>query len=187
MSQRMFIAAWAEELAPKAEQLQSRLKRADARVSWIGAEQLHLTVKFLGETVLTYTAKICQALAEVARQHDPLELELAGVGAFPDLQRPRTLWVGVREGQEAMAALHADVDEAMAELRYAPDRRFNAHLTLGRVRSQHHAAELAELLEENADFELGRLAVSELRLVASQLTPEGPVYEVIGRAELGAD
>jgi 2'-5' RNA ligase len=169
-----------------AEELVAALKTAGADVKWVAPENLHLTVKFLGDVPLKETSQVCKAVGRGAEGVEPFELELRGAGAFPKASRPRTLWLGAGNGESQMVELHDRVEDALAELGYRKEhRRFHPHLTLGRVRRGGPGlADLAELLAHHADFDAGRLSVRRLTVFSSQLTPSGPIYEVLGRAEL---
>ena len=178
----MFLAIWADEVAGEVGQLQDRLNGAAADISWTALEQLHVTVKFLGDTTLLQAAKICRVMQRIAENYESTELEIRGVGAFPRLQRPRTLWTGIGQGADWLEDLHADVDDELAELRFQPDSRFTPHVTVARVRSGRNVQDLIPLLEAEADTQFGNVGASELALVSSRLEPDGPVYEVVGRA-----
>lgn len=183
--ERMFLAIWADEVAGAVSQLRDRLAAADAEISWMAPEQLHVTVKFLGDTTLLQAAKICQVLQRTAHHYEPTDLEIRGLGAFPRLQRPRTLWVGMGRGAEWLEDLHADIDDELADLRFQPDARFTPHITVGRVRSGRNVPQLAPLLEAEEETAFGNIGASEIALVSSRLEPQGPIYEVVGRATLG--
>ena len=185
LTERMFIAIWADELADPIHQLQQRLQAADANVRWAPADQLHLTLKFLGDATLLQSASVCRATDRIADNYEPFEMELRGASAFPNLQRARTLWVGVTLGADTLGQLHEELDEAMADLRFPRESRFTAHLTIGRVRSQRNLSELHELLVAEANCEIGKILVDQLALVSSRRESEGAIYETIGRSPLG--
>ncbi|MCA9173209.1 MAG: RNA 2',3'-cyclic phosphodiesterase [Planctomycetales bacterium] len=187
MSERMFIAIWADEVADRIHQLQERLRRAGGDVRWVSPDQLHLTLKFLGETTLLQSASVCRAMARVASRHEAFEVEVIGAGAFPDAERPRTLWAGVGGGGDQVTQLHLDLDDALADLHYPRESRFTPHVTVGRVRSQRNREGICEQLEKDVRFEVGTVGVEEICLVTSRLEPEGPIYEVIGRVPLGGE
>src|SRR3970282_1704652 len=108
-----------------------------ARLRWISAENLHFTVRFLGEITPAQLAQVKLASREVAAATAPFRLSLHGVGAFPSMQRPQVVWVGVREGSEELAALSSRLDAALERHRFPPeDRSYVAHLTLDRVRER---------------------------------------------------
>ena len=134
---RTFIAV---ELSPRVLQragdLIARLSAAEAKINWVRPEQMHLTLKFLGDVPDTETPDICRVVSQVAAQFEPFEIICRGAGAFPNRERPRTLWIGIQDGAEELKALQAALDEALKkELGYAKEPRgFHPHLTIGRVK-----------------------------------------------------
>jgi len=184
---RTFVAV---ETSPgvigRAGQLIERLKAADAKVSWVRGANLHWTVKFLGNIELTEVAEVCRAVTAAARQVPPFELEVRGAGAFPRIERPRTVWLGAGEGNEQMSHLAASVESHLAKIGFrSENRRFLPHITLGRVRGGRNLDELGEALQEYADFDAGTMHVDEVVVFSSRLEADGAVYEALGRAPLG--
>jgi RNA 2',3'-cyclic 3'-phosphodiesterase len=177
------------EVRRAAAKLIELFRAAAADVKWVATANLHLTVKFLGETPLTDTARICEALRWATSRIEPFEMELGGAGAFPSVSRPRTIWLGGQGDDRPIVELVREVEERLQKLGYRKEgRRFQTHLTLGRVRSGCPAiAPLADLVKQHADYAAGKTDVSELVLFSSQLTPDGPIYQPIGRAKLGGD
>ncbi|HTU27466.1 MAG TPA: RNA 2',3'-cyclic phosphodiesterase [Pirellulales bacterium] len=188
---RTFVAV---ELPPevrrRAVQLIDQLRRStEANVRWVGAEQLHWTLKFLGDVDLLEVPDICRRLSAAVAPLAPFDVEAWGAGAFPDPHHPRTIWIGMREGVEAMVALHRVVEDVLAELGFRQEqRRFRPHITLGRVRNGAGGGhqEFAQRLKEFADYDAGVSTVFEVAVFSSHLGPQGPVYEPLGHAELAA-
>ncbi len=186
---RTFVAVEiTAEIRDRAAELIRQLQSVPADVKWVEPENLHLTLKFLGEVPLHETPRICEAVQRGAAKVDPFELEVRGAGAFPGAARPRTLWLGAGAGGEEMIVLHKHVEKALGKLGYRTERRrFHSHLTLGRVRrGGPGVAELGELIQQQADFLAGRLKVQQLVVFSSQLDRSGPTYEALGRAKLGS-
>jgi 2'-5' RNA ligase len=170
----------------KAAELIDLFAATGAKVSWVKPQNLHLTIKFLDEVRWNAIAEVIEAVQQAAQKVAPFELEIGGAGAFPNFGRPRTLWLGTADGSEPLAALHAALETALKPLGFPKEhRRFAAHLTLGRVRDGGSGGrELAPLLKQHADFSAGRFPVHELVVFSSDLTPQGPIYEVLGRGAL---
>lgn len=158
---------------------------ADAK--WVEPENLHVTLKFLGDVHEREIAEVCQAVAQGAAQIEPFDLEIRGAGAFPTAARPRAVWLGAGEGESQMIRLHDHIEAALAELGYREEhRRYQTHVTIGRVRGVGPAiAELGRQIAEYAEFEAGRLNVQKVTVFSSELTSDGPIYEVLGRLPLG--
>jgi len=184
---RTFVAV---ETSPavrdRTQKLIDRLRATPANVKWVERQNLHITLKFLGDVALNETARVCQAVAKAAENVSPFDLEICGAGAFPNPGRPRTVWLGASQGEEAMRALHKHVESALAKLGFRKDNRaFRTHLTIGRVRRGGIGlAELGQLIRQHADFLAGRTPVAEVIVFASHLGPSGPTYEALGRAKL---
>jgi 2'-5' RNA ligase len=187
---RSFVAVEIDSATrQRAEQLIKELRAVPADVKWVEADNLHLTLKFLGEVAAQEIPQVCEAVRQGAAEVNPFELEVRGAGAFPNTRRPRTVWLGVGSGQQETVVLHGHVEEPLRKLGFRPDhRRYEPHLTIGRVRrGGPGVAELGRLLEQHADFVAGRFKVSEVVLFASQLGREGPTYEALSRARLGGE
>ncbi len=185
---RTFIAVEVSEaVRSRAAELISCL-RGETKVSWVAPANMHITLKFLGDQPDEAVAAICQAVQEGAAAVDPFEFYCQGAGAFPGIQRPRTLWLGVTEGCDDFRTLHAAVDAALARRRFPKDwQLFRPHLTIGRVRSSGpQVRQLSDALCVYQDFDGGPTAVDEVMVFASQLAPSGPTYEVLARAPLAS-
>ena len=185
---RTFIAVeTGAAVRQKAAELIEILAATGAKVSWVKPHNLHLTIKFLDEVRWNEIADVTRAVQQAAQRIEPFELEIRGAGAFPSPGRPRTLWLATADGSQPLAALHAALEKELKPLGFPKEhRRFAAHLTLGRVRDAGPGAqELGPLLKQHADFCAGRFPVDELVVFSSELTPQGPIYEAIGRAKLG--
>lgn len=188
MSIRTFIAIeLSGPVRARAEKIIRQLRVADAKVTWVKPENMHLTLKFLGDVPDNDIPEVCRAVSDAARRFDPFELVFRGCGAFPSTQRPRTIWLGVDQGAEELAALHEAIDVVLKDrLRFPREtRRFQAHFTLGRVReSGPHAAELGRLVEQLAEIDGDLTAVDEVTTFASFLEKSGPHYDAMGHAPL---
>jgi|SRR5580704_5945953 2'-5' RNA ligase len=185
---RTFIAVETGAAArQRAAELIELLAATGAKVSWVKPHNLHLTLKFLDEVRWNAIAEVTAAVQRAAQTIGPFDLEIRGAGAFPSAGRPRTLWLGTAAGSEALAALHAALETALKPLGFPKEhRRFAAHLTLGRVRDAGlGAGQLGPLINQHADFSAGQFTVRELVVFSSELAPQGPIYEALGRGPLG--
>lgn len=167
--------------------LLGRLRPKSRNVKWVPAENIHLTIKFLGDTDRSLIPRIISAINSVATSYQPFETELDLVGAFPNLQRPRVFWVGSSREMPGLANLARDIDHQLQALKFAKETRpFKAHLTLGRVRQGKQIDELGDFL---GSFELAPLSLCLDRLVLFQstLTPSGAVYVRLHEVSLGQE
>src|SRR4029450_10033794 len=100
---RAFVAVeLAPSVAARARKLIDELRASSAQVNWVKTQQMHLTLKFLGDVQDTETPDICRVVADVAKTFEPFEITCRGVGAFPNLREPRTLWIGIEDGAEEL-------------------------------------------------------------------------------------
>jgi 2'-5' RNA ligase len=160
------------------------LAAAGDSVKWVEPENLHVTLKFFGDVAGEEIHSLARAVEEVCREHDPFEIALAGVGAFPHLDRPRTLWIGVGQGADGMVALAESLEARFVALGYpAEGRRFHPHLTLGRLRGQPQA--IAGRLRRIRDAQFGHVLVDRLVLMSSTLDRRGPTYTPLATMCLG--
>ena len=185
---RLFIAVdISEEVRAAVAGRVERLREANCDVSWVRPGNFHLTLKFLGETQDARLGDIKAALDLVALSRGAFDLELRGMGCFPERGVPRVVWVGAGAGRETMAAMARDVGRAMEELGFAREQReFAGHLTIGRVRGPRGSERLRRLLEAEPDVSLGRCAVSGILLYKSTLAAGGSIYELLHAARLAA-
>lgn len=187
MSIRTFVAIeLAGPVKARAEKVIQQLRSANAKVTWVKPHNMHLTLKFLGDVSDNEAPIVCRLVEEAVRDFEPFELVFRGCGAFPTTHAPRTIWMGLEQGAEELTALHEAVDRALQKLRFPREtRRYQAHLTLGRVReSGPAAAELGRLIEELNDVDGDLSVVDEVTTFASFFDRSGPTYDPMGHAEL---
>jgi 2'-5' RNA ligase len=144
-------------------------------VKWIGRDQMHLTLRFIGEVDESRFHAIQTALGEI--QAAPFEFRLKGVGQFPPRGTPRVLWVGL-SAPEALTDLQRRVELVLTGLGLeGEDRPFSPHITLGRVKTPPPALLVNTFLNKNRPFETPPIPVSEFILYSSQLRPQGALYQ----------
>jgi 2'-5' RNA ligase len=185
---RTFIAAAVSDaVGPKLSRLHERLDPEIPDVHWTQASPFHLTLAFLGDVVDTDLNAVCRAAAEAAAGFPPFELRLEGLGAFPTPARPRVIWVGVAgPGLTTLLPFQKELARAVREVGYPPDNnRFHPHITVGRIRpGRGPSRDLNELVRQYQSWTAGSFVVAEAVVLASTLTPEGPLYAPLGRAPL---
>lgn len=156
-------------------------------VRWTEPEQIHLTLRFLGNVPEPELPQLSQALTQACQSARPFELEAQGAGAFPDLKRPRILWIGLVGAVTALVQLQAAVLEATRNWGELEDRPFHPHLTLGRVKTPEPRllARLSAALQQASSAAFGQWPVHQVELMRSDLSPAGPRYTVLAEARLG--
>jgi 2'-5' RNA ligase len=190
MSQiRTFIAVPLDSgVRQRAADLSQQLQASGVKASWTKTDNMHVTLKFLGDVDEHRIEAVCRATQQAAGAMAAFALRLRGAGAFPSVQRPRTVWIGATDGRQEIAELARDIDRALSRLGFAKEKRaFQPHLTIARVRGGGAAqSELGRLIVEQADFDAGISGIHEVRVYASTLGPAGPTYEVLASAPLEA-
>jgi 2'-5' RNA ligase len=189
-SVRTFIAIELDpDMLAQVSRLQSRLKDdvLPGFVRWVRPEGIHLTLKFLGDVPADKLDDIAEALRTTSAAHAPFSLHIAGMGCFPSPRRPRVVWIGVDEPSGTLERLYYGIERALAPLGFPPEqRRFSPHLTLGRVKRGRSAGELEALGEyvTRARVSIGRMEVTAVYLMRSDLRPSGAVYTELAAAPL---
>jgi 2'-5' RNA ligase len=183
---RTFIAVELDEdVRDRLVSLQETLARVVTDVKWVEPENLHVTLLFLGEVDDREIPKVCRLIQAELDGRPPFSLSVEHVGCFGNPRRPRTLWVGVGEGAEELIAIHAALEIPMQELGYRrEERRFQPHITIGRVKGDQSSNDLANQLSRRDSWSAGAQEVSEILIMSSELTRDGPLYTVLGRAKL---
>ncbi|MDI6632426.1 MAG: RNA 2',3'-cyclic phosphodiesterase [Bacillota bacterium] len=180
---------WAVSLPPavreKLAAVQDLFRGLPLDVKWVETENLHITVRFLGETGTHLVEPLTAAVAERVAETAAFTLRLGEVGVFPSVRKPRVLWVGIRNF-EPLVALNRLVEEAVRSLGFPPENKpYSPHVTIGRFRTATGARALERTIAAAGPQEVGEVIVDGLELLASRLTPAGPVYTPLRRVFFG--
>lgn len=184
---RSFIAIpLPEDVQAAAGRMVDRMRDVAPGVKWVDSENLHLTLKFLGDVDNREVIDVCKALRQCCQGVEPFSLKLHGVGGFPDLQRARVIWAGVEDEGDYLCPLAQAIDEKMGELRFKREfRDYQPHLTLGRLKKGSRLTDdFAKVAAGLAKTQLGVVQVQELHLCGSFMEKSGPTYNVMDRVEL---
>jgi 2'-5' RNA ligase len=169
-----------------------RLRLLSRAVAWVPSPNLHLTLKFLGEQDDARLDEAVEGLEEAARATPPFALALHGVGAFPGMERPRILWVGVAEGAPEARALQSRVEEALDRHGFGHESRpWHPHLTIGRIFDERRwrrdaGPPLREAVARAARTGFGTLSVTRIALMRSDLSPRGARHSELHSVALAA-
>jgi 2'-5' RNA ligase len=173
------------DLRKKMSQVSAKLSSAGADVKWVGENNLHLTLKFLGNVDDTQIPKVADAVKRIAGQYEPFEFTIGGVGTFPEGGMPRVIWIGLDEPTRKLEKMYYALDEALSPFaEKAEHRTFSPHITIGRVNSSRGREGLLKAIDENRDADIGVQAVEEITVMMSELTREGPLYTPLSKAAL---
>ncbi len=177
---RTFIAVDIEDpqILDKLMELEKRIVDTGADVKLVERENLHITLRFLGEIPIPLVQQVQKILSKLSFRK--FRARLRGLGAFPTPSLPRVIWVGVAEGSEELKRIYEWIESELRKLGFRPEREeFIPHVTLARVRSPRGRSELVRLLQELRDVEVGEIIVDKVRLKKSTLTPRGPIYTTL--------
>ncbi len=153
-------------------------------VKWVDAKNIHLTVKFLGDTDSKLIEQIKNELTKIGKQFPVISCSINKVGAFPNLNKPRVYWIGIDLMNDDIFKLAESTDEAMSQLGYEKEsRKFKAHLTLGRIKNSYELSDLNQYIS-NYNVEPIQLTINKMRLYKSTLTRQGPIYECLHEISL---
>ncbi len=167
-----------ESILERFSGIQNKLVKSGADLKLVKPRNIHITMRFLGNISYSMIDKIYEKMKEVS--FSPFDVEIRGVGAFPTLSKPRVIWAGVKKGFDQLRGIFNQLEPKLLELGFKPDPKgFSPHLTLARVRTGRHRAELIKLIRELADYEFGVIKAECLRLKRSVLTPDGPIYTTL--------
>ena len=163
---------------------QLRQELPDVRASWTRENNIHLTVKFLGDTPIERIEGLSQALERAAKQVEVFEMIVKGCGSFPPNGKPKVLWIGIEDPSGQLNKLHRALEDCCAAIGFPRDERaLHPHLTIARLRQAHGASRLAELHRET-HFDPVSVMVKDVCLIRSELSSEGSRYTVIARHEI---
>ncbi len=186
MSYRLFIALDIEPgVRLRACRAVAGLPVGESKVNFVAAENIHLTLHFVGEVADDRLMDVHRAVDDTAAAVGQFELEVTGLRAVPNTGRLRMLWAGVADETGRLAELHELLGVRLREAGFETDHRpFNPHLTLGRVKFTPDAEAIRQAVAAVEDKDFGVCGVDEIVVYTSVLTRKGPVYEVMGHAEL---
>ncbi|GAB4363395.1 MAG: RNA 2',3'-cyclic phosphodiesterase [Deltaproteobacteria bacterium] len=168
-----------------AEAVSSVRERGDG-ISWTRAENLHLTLKFLGEVAEDRVEGLAEGMARAAGDVRPFDLVLEGVGGFPSIDFPRILWVGIREPLDPVRKLHQNMENVLSGAGFPREGRiFHPHVTVARVRKRLPRGRSERIAAALAGRRFGIVHAESYRLYESRLSPAGAVYAVVREIRFG--
>jgi 2'-5' RNA ligase len=162
----------------KLVEAQRALRDLGADLKLVEPENIHATVRFLGEVPAATIELVKEQMNEV--KFSAFDMEFTGLGAFPNLRKINVVWVGMRKGKEEISRIFEQLEPRFRKSGFEPDNRgFSPHVTIARVKTGRMREELAKFVDEMRDTPFGVVHVEEVRLKRSVLTPKGPVYSTI--------
>lgn len=182
---RTFIAVeLPQEVKRKIEEVQAPLKKTDTHVSWVKPGNVHVTLKFLGEVKDEKVEDVFRSTEEALKESKVFDLSLKDLGCFPNLRRPRVVWVGVDQGKDELFQMQRRIEEELFKVRFPKEAKpFSAHLTIGRVKSGRNIEELTRQID-NTKFQTEEVRIDEVVVMKSQLHPHGAIYTPLKKIKL---
>jgi len=157
---------------------QNLIVQTGADLKLVEPQNIHITVRFLGNITLAMAEKIFDEMKKL--QFTPFTVQIKGLGAFPNPHYSRVIWAGITTGADQLESVYSQLEPRLRGLGFTPDSKgFSPHLTIARVRSGRNKQQLAKFIIENANYEFGTVNAKCLRLKKSDLTPRGPVYSTL--------
>ncbi|MBU2521464.1 MAG: RNA 2',3'-cyclic phosphodiesterase [Proteobacteria bacterium] len=178
---RTFIAfKLPENIISSIRKIQEDIKSYAFKVRWVNPENIHLTLKFLGNISATDIEKVSESIINTVNGHAPISLTVKGAGVFPCIKRPRVIWVGITGEIEKLAGIQKDIEENLEKLGFPREKRpFRGHLTLGRIKGKIDPKKLLDAMKKFERFESELFIADKVFLFKSDLNSTGSVYTEI--------
>lgn len=182
---RLFIAfELSEEIRIALGEYMQPLRALPGKVSWVKPDNIHLTIKFLGDAPEKRIDEITASLREIAAINRAIDAEVSGSGVFPNERRPRIVWIGLEEKSGRLQGLASAINDRMHALGFEKEqRRFSPHLTIGRVREGAIDKIIRQMQAQS--FAKQDVQFNEITLMRSELRPGGSIYTPLGKFKLG--
>jgi len=174
---RTFIAVdLPQDAKMEVDKLSSVLRNEGGGVKWVNAENLHITLRFLGDIKEETVPKLAENIKTNIYGFRKFELSLSGIGGFPNLKMPRVIWVDTDVGRDRLRDLATSVEMSCIESKFGrSDKRFLAHLTIGRVKNPSGIDKVLRKIERTT-FETRPFEINAVTIFKSDLSPAGPKY-----------
>ena len=181
---RSFIAIdLPENIRSELRRLQEHFKKSFHRFKWVSVTSIHLTLKFLGNVTYGQLDPIKKELQKIAEEQPAFRLSLRETGLFPDMRRPRVVWVGLGDDIKALSQLQLSIDSALTPLGFVPEKRdFTPHLTLARIPEGLKSPEPGSFGKQWASVQINtnlNFMATSVNLMKSTLRPAGAIYDVL--------
>lgn len=169
---------------PKLVQIENEIKNSGAIVKLVEPKNVHITLKFLGDTDEGQMDSIEEIMKDSIDGIEPFNIKLKGAGVFPNQKYIKVLWMGI-ENWENIRKISRKIDEQISGLGFEKEKReFSAHLTIARVKSAKNKEKLLQIIDKYQDIEFANIKVDAIKLKKSDLTPEGPIYSTLKEVKL---
>ena len=170
----------------KIRELQEGIKVYGLKIRWVRPENIHLTLKFLGDVEAVTIGEIAGTISKTVEGYTPISLNAKGIGVFPGIKRPRVLWVGLTGQLDSLVRLQKTLDENFKLLGFPGEKRsFKGHLTMGRIKAKIDVKKFGDALMAFRSFESETFTAGQIVIYKSELKPSGAFYTKLADASLG--
>lgn len=182
---RAFIAVHIDEkIIQKLVDVQKSFPSGEVGLKIVKPENIHLTMKFLGEIPDDKIGAVSHAIEVAASDFPKFSARVQGIGVFPTIRQMRVIWAGVSECREQMIELQRRIDVALQPLGFKPEKDFHPHATIARVKFVKEKDMLVDFIKGKSNEDYGVTEVNNVELIQSQLTPKGPIYSPLATVRL---
>ena len=167
-----------ESVITEMKDVQASLSKTGAHLKLVKPENIHVTMRFLGNISLSMIEKVHEEMRRI--KYTAFDIQIKGIGVFPHLRHIKVIWAGITEGAEQLKHISTQLEQRLQKLGFSRDRKgFSPHLTIARVKSSRKKSELAKFVEDNNIHKFGTISAEYLKLKKSTLTPGGPIYSTL--------
>jgi len=175
---RGFIAIEIEPFQ-KLVQFENEIKNSGAQVKLVEPKNVHITLKFLGDTEEALIDEIENIMKNAVKDIKPFKVKLSSAGVFPNQNYIKVVWIGIQNG-EVIGEIANNIDEPLAKLGFERERRrFSPHLTIARVKTAKNKEKLMQIVNNYSEIEFKEMEINSIKLKQSELTPKGPIYTTL--------
>jgi len=172
------------DVPSKIVEIENEIRKTGANVKLVKPGNMHLTLKFLGDTNEELIDEIEKIMKESVEGIEPFNIQLKGTGVFPNPNYIKVIWIGIQNGEQIIP-IAQKIDEKISKLGFKKEKRkFSPHLTIGRVKSAKNKDKIIKIIDKYRDVQFADLKVEFLKLIRSELTPKGPIYTTIKEIKL---
>ena len=173
------------EVQTKKNMLYTTLERCPSKINWVKNKQLHITVKYLGNTPETAYSKIIDSLSDITKSINPFEVFIKGTGCFPSFKRPKVLWMGVNGDLDSLSNLFLKVEKTLEPLGFSIDNQeYVPHITIAKIKyPQKYTPDISEF--SNSYYDPIVFNVDRVQFLSSELLSSGAVHSLLKSFPLG--
>lgn len=172
------------QISEEIKKMQNELKESGANLKIVKPENMHLTLKFLGNTKTSQINQITKILTEISEEKKPYQIKLKSIGVFPNKNYMKIIWVGVDDNGETKE-IADEIDEKLSKIGFKKEKReFHPHLTLARVKSAKNKQKLIDIIDKYENHVFQESTAESIDLKQSELTSKGPIYTTLKKINL---